>query len=208
VSSESPLDPVSANGPLLVVITGPSGVGKDTVLARLKEVEPACHLTVTATTRPQREAERHGVDYFFVDQAEYDRMLAAGEFLEHATVYGFGYGIPRTPVREALDAGKDVLLRIDVQGAATIGALVPGCIRIFVAPPTFAELEQRLRLRKSDAPDVIERRLRTAHDEMARAAECDYIVVNADGRLDDTVCQIAAIMTAERRRITRRRVEI
>jgi guanylate kinase len=208
VSSDVPLDPVSANGPLLVVITGPSGVGKDAALARLKEVEPACHVTVTATTRPRREAEQHGVDYFFIEQDEYDRMLAADEFLEHASVYGFGYGIPRTPVREALAAGKDVLLRIDVQGAATIGALAPDCIRIFLAPPTFAELEQRLRLRRSDAPDVIERRLRTAHAEMTRAAECDYIVVNADGRLDDTVCQIAAIMAAERRRIHRRRVEI
>ena len=208
MSNDIPLDPVAANGPLLVVITGPSGVGKDTVLARLKEVEPACHITVTATTRPRRENEQHDVDYFFVDQAEYDRMLAEGEFLENATVYGYGYGIPRTPVREALAKGKDVLLRIDVQGAATIGALAPGCIRIFVAPPTFAELEQRLRQRKSDAPDVIERRLRTAHEEMARAAECDYIVVNAEGRLDDTVCQIAAILTAERLRIYRRRVEI
>lgn len=208
MSNEFPLDPVAANGPLLVVITGPSGVGKDSVLTRLKEVEPSCHLTVTATTRPQRPNERHGIDYFFVDQAEYDRMLAENELLEHARVYGFGYGIPRTPVREALAAGKDVLLRIDVQGAATIGALAPGCVRIFVAPPSFAELERRLRHRKSDAPEVIERRLRTAHDEMARAAECDYIVVNADGRLDDAVCQIAAIMTAERRRIHRRRVEI
>lgn len=208
MSSDILLDPVATNGPLLVVITGPSGVGKDTVLARLKEVEPACHLTVTATTRSRRENEQHGVDYFFVDQAEYDRMLAEGEFLESATVYGYGYGIPRTPVREALAAGKDVLLRIDVQGAATIGALAPGCIRIFVAPPTFAELEQRLRRRKSDAPDVIERRLRTAHEEMARASECDYIVVNAEGRLDDTVCQLAAILTAERQRIHRRRVEI
>jgi guanylate kinase len=208
VSSDTPLDPVQANGPLLVVITGPSGVGKDTVISRLKEIGPPCHFTVTATTRPQRESEVHGVDYFFVGMEEYDRMLQAGELLEHAQVYGFGYGIPRAPVREALAAGKDVLLRIDVQGAATIGALAPGCIRIFVAPPSFAELEQRLRSRKLDPPDVIERRLRTAHEEMARAGECDYLVENAEGRLDDAVCQIAAIMEAERRRIHRRRVEV
>lgn len=208
MSNDTPLDPAAVNGPLLVVITGPSGVGKDTVLLRLKQVDPACHVTVTATTRPRRPNEEHGVDYFFVDQAEYDRMLAEDEFLEHARVYEFGYGIPRTPVREALAAGRDVLLRIDVQGAATIGRLAPGCIRIFIAPPTFAELEQRLRRRETDAPDVIERRLRTARDEMARAAECDYIVVNAEDRLDDTVCQITAIMAAERRRIHRPRVTI
>ena len=208
MSKAVPPDPVQVNGPLLVVITGPSGVGKDTIIARLKEIGPPCHVTVTATTRPKRAGETDGLDYFFIDRAEYDRMLEAGEFLEHADVYGFGYGIPRAPVREALARGEDVLLRIDPQGAATVGRLAPGCVRIFVAPPTFAELEERLRKRKSDAPDVVERRLKTAHAEMARSGECDYLVINAEGALDDTVCQIIAIMAAERRRIHRQRVVV
>ena len=208
MSSAVPLDPVLRNGPLLVVITGPSGVGKDTVIARMKEIGPPCHFTVTATTRPKREGETHGVDYYFVGRAEYERMLANDELLEHAEVYGNGYGIPRAPVRESLGAGKDVLLRIDVQGAATIGALAPGCIRIFLAPPSFEELEERLRNRKSDDAAVIERRLKTAHEELRRADESDYLVFNAEGRLDDTVCRIIEIMSAERHRIHRRRVEI
>jgi len=208
VSSDLALDPAAANGPLLVVLTGPSGVGKDAVIGRLKEIGSPCHVTITATTRPQRAGETHGVDYYFVSQDEYRRMLDAGEFLEHATVYGHGYGIPRGPVREALAAGKDVVMRIDVQGAATVARLVPGSVRIFLAPPSFEELEQRLRNRKSDDEDVIARRLQTAHEEMKRAGECDYVVVNEDARLDDTVCQIDAIMRAEHRRIRRARVVV
>jgi guanylate kinase len=208
VTRDALLDPAEANGPLLVVITGPSGVGKDSVIARLKEVGPACHVTVTATTRPKRPNETHGRDYYFVDADEYRRMLDAGEFLEHATVYGYGYGTPRSPVRAALAAGTDVLLRIDVQGAATIARLVPGSIRVFLAPPSYEELEHRLRNRKADDPDVIARRLKTAHEELQRAGECDYVVVNEDGRLDETVCRIAAIMQAERHRVRRERVVV
>jgi guanylate kinase len=208
VSRDVPSDPVDGNGPLLVVITGPSGVGKDAVIERLKQIGPPCHVTVTATTRPKREGERHGIDYYFISPKEYDSMLVADEFLEHATVYGFGYGIPRGPLRAALAAGEDVVVRIDVQGAATIGALVPGSIRIFLTPSSFAQLEQQLRQRNLDNPEVIERRLKTAHQELDRADECDYLVVNVDGRLDDTVCQIAAIMAAERRRIHRQRVVV
>lgn len=207
--SDAPLlDPAAKLGPLLVVITGPSGVGKDSVIARLKEMGPPCFVTVTATTRPRRDTETDGVDYLFITRAEYDRMLDAGEFLEHADVYGFGYGIPRAPVREALAAGTDVILRIDPQGAATVGALVPGCVRIFIAPPTFDELEQRLRNRRSETPDALARRLATAHTELARADECDYLVVNADGRLDAAVCDIIAIIHAEHRRLHRAPVHV
>jgi guanylate kinase len=208
VSSDPVLDPATENGPLLVVITGPSGVGKDTVLARLRELAPGAHVTVTATTRPKRQTETEGVDYYFISPEAYAEMLARGEFLEHATVYGYGYGIPRAPIRKALAEGVDVLVRIDVQGAATIGEFVPGSVRIFLAPPSFDELERRLRERKLDAPEVIERRLRTAREEMARAAECEYVVVNADGLLDETVCRIVSIMAAERARVRRRRVEV
>jgi guanylate kinase len=208
VNSDPFRDPARANGPLLVVITGPSGVGKDTIVARLRELHPDCYVVVTATTRAPREGERHGVDYLFIDRAEYDRVLAAGEFLEHAEVYGNGYGIPRAPVRAALAEGRDVLMRIDPQGAATIGRLVPGATRIFVAPPTMDELESRLRNRKTDSPAALARRLATARAEMERAEEFEYYVVNADGELDRTVCEITAIMTAERRRIHRPSVQV
>jgi guanylate kinase len=208
VSSSVPPDPAERNGPLLVVITGPSGVGKDTVLARLKEIGPPAHVTITATTRPRRQTEVDGVDYYFITPETYDRMLAGDEFLEHATVYGYGYGIPRAPLRDALAAGLDVLARIDVQGAATLGERVPGCIRIFLAPPSFDELGRRLRERRLDSPEAIEHRLKTARAELTRADECDYVVINADGRLDETVCRISSIMAAERSRVRRRPITI
>jgi guanylate kinase len=208
VNSDAVLNPARQNGPLLLVITGPSGVGKDTIVARLKERHPDYFVVVTATTRPRRESEVHGVDYLFIDRDEYDRMLAAGELLEHAEVYGQGYGVPRAPVRAALAEGRDVLLRIDPQGAATVGRLVPGAVRIFVAPPNLAELESRLRARKTESPEALARRLASARSEMERAGEFEYFVVNADGQLDRTVCQIAAIMTAERCRIHRPRVTV
>lgn len=203
MSSDLPPNPEAQNGPLLVVITGPSGVGKDSVLARLRDSHTPAHVTVTATTRPRRETEVEGVDYYFVTPESYARMLGDSEFLEHAIVYGHGYGIPRAPLRRALAEGRDVLVRIDVQGAATIGALVPGCVRIFLAPLSIDELERRLRARGLDAPEVIERRLQTAREELARAEENDFIVVNADGRLDETVCRITSIMAAERARVRR-----
>jgi len=208
VSSDPFRDPARANGPLLVVITGPSGVGKDTIVARLRELHTDCFVVVTATTRAPREGEHHGADYLFIDRVEYDRVLAAGEFLEHAEVYGNGYGIPRAPVRAALAEGRDVLMRIDPQGAETVGRLVPGATRIFVAPPDLEELESRLRNRKTDSAEALARRLATARAEMDRAAEFEYFVVNADGELDRTVCEITAIMTAERRRVHRPFVEV
>lgn len=208
MSSSVPPDPAQTNGPLLVVITGPSGVGKDSVVNRLRQIGPTCFVTVTVTTRDRRPFETHGVDYFFITRDEYDALLAADELLEHAEVYGFGYGIPRAPVREALAAGQDVVMRIDPQGAATVAQLVPGSVCIFLAPPSLNDLEHRLIKRKSESSEVLARRLATARDEMRRAAECDYLVINADGALDDAVAEISAIMRAEKRRIRRTRVVV
>jgi guanylate kinase len=128
--------------------------------------------------------------------------------LEHAEFNGHGYGIPRAQVREALAAGRDVLLRIDPQGAATIGRLVPGAVRIFLAPPSLAELEQRLRKRKSETPEGLARRLVIAEQELTRASECEYVVLNEDDRLDETVEQLLAIIIAERCRAGRRPVQV
>ncbi len=185
--------------PLLVVLTGPSGVGKDSLLGYIRSLDrPGYHFSVNATTRAPREGEVDGVDYAFVTVDEFERLLADGELLEHAMVYGQHKGVPKRPIRDALAAGKDVLLRADIQGARTIKSLVPGAIVIFVAPPSTDELERRLRDRAADTPEQTELRLQTAREEMASAPDFDYTVVNED--LAECVEEIEAILDRERAR--------
>ncbi|MGD0765577.1 MAG: guanylate kinase [Dehalococcoidia bacterium] len=186
--------------PLLLVISGPSGAGKDAVIARVREALPKAHFAVTATTRPPRPGEREGVDYHFVSDAEYDGLLAEDGFLEHADVYTHRYGVPKAGVREALSRGQDVIVRVDVQGAATIKRLVPGAVLIFLAPGSTEELEERLRARATDEGAELRVRMDTAAREMALRATFDYVVTNADGQLDDAVSQILAVVAAEKRR--------
>ena len=182
-----------AGGPLFVVLTGPSGVGKDSILDRLKKRgDPRHHFAITATTRPPRENERHTVDYFFLTKDEFARLLREGELLEHAIVYGQDKGLPRQPVVEALAAGKDVLMRTDVQGARYIKSVVPGALTIFIASPSIEELEQRMKTRGGDSPEQVELRLQTAREEMAAAEEFDCVIVNED--LERTVDAIIAVM--------------
>lgn len=187
-----------------MVLSGPSGVGKDSVLERMKERGLPFHFAVTATTRPRRPSEREGVDYQFLSEEEYDRLLAEDGFLEHASVYQHRYGVPRAPIRQALAEGRDVIMRTDVQGADTIRRLVPEALLIFLAPPSPEELEQRLRARETDSPAALEVRLATARKELARAEEFDYVVVNERDRLDETVERVLAIIAAEKRRPGRR----
>ena len=186
--------------PLLVVISGPSGAGKDAVIARVREALPEAHFAVTATTRPPRPGEREGVDYHFVSDAEYDRLLAEDGFLEHADVYTHRYGVPKAGVREALSGGQDVIVRVDVQGAATIKRLIPGAVLIFLAPGSTEELEERLRARATDEGAELRVRMDTAAREMALRATFDYVVTNTDGHLEDAVSQILAVIAAEKRR--------
>ncbi len=193
-------------GPLLVVVTGPSGVGKDTVLSRLKALHRPYHFAVTATTRPRRPEETDGVDYFFLSDQRYDEMLADGEFLENATVYDYRYGVPKPPIREAMAAGKDVIMRTDVQGARYIKSVCPGAVTVFVLPPSWDELEWRLRSRATDSPEQLELRLRTARDEMAAAGEFDHTVINDD--LDACVDIIEGILVSERARRDREPVRL
>ena len=136
--------------PLLVVISGPSGVGKDTVLEQVQRAHDGWHFVVTATTRPKRPGERDGVDYIFMEPAQFQALLAQDGFLEHAKVYGKEYGVPRGQVEEALRSGKDVIVKTDVQGARTIRAKLPEALLIFLAPPDMEELERRLRVRESE----------------------------------------------------------
>lgn len=194
--------------PLLLVLSGPSGVGKDTVLETMRRAHLDFFYTVTATTRPQRPGEIDHVHYVFIDHARFDAMLAQGEFLEHAEVYGNRYGVPRDQVRRALERGQDVVIKVDVQGAASIKRLVPEAIFIFLAPPSMEELTRRLRSRKTEDGDELFKRMRTAEQEMASVVDFDYVVVNENGQVEQTVAQIDAIVTAECLRVHPRRVTV
>jgi len=187
-----------AHRPLLVVLTGPSGAGKDSLLARLKSKDPSSYIVANVTTRPPRAGEKEGVDYHFVSKADFERLLREGELLEHAVVYDQDKGVPRAPIREALASGRDVLLRTDIQGARTIKRLVPGATTIFVSPPSEAELRRRVRERAADTQEQVRVREETATQEMAAAPEFDYQVVNDD--LDECANDIRRIISEERSR--------
>jgi guanylate kinase len=194
--------------PLLIVLSGPSGVGKDVTLARLKELGHPFHFVVTATDRPQRQGEVHGVDYYFVSSEVFATMLERDELLEHAVVYGQNKGIPKSHVRQALASGKDVIMRLDVQGAATVQRIVPDALLIFLMAPSEEELIRRLKERKTESPEDLKRRIALAREEMKRLPEFDYVVVNRDDKLDETVEQIMAIITAEKCRVKQRKIEL
>jgi len=185
--------------PLLVVLSGPSGAGKDAILDELARRGHPFHRAVTCTTRPPREGERDGLDYHFVSDAGFDRLIAEDGLLEHALVYNHRYGVPRAPVAEALRAGADVYVRTDVQGAATIKRLAPGAVLVFVAPASLDELEARLRARGPADERDIARRLQTAREEMSRAPAFDHTLPNPPGALDETVARIEEILDQERR---------
>mmetsp|Transcript_11246 Transcript_11246/g.33766 ORF Transcript_11246/g.33766 Transcript_11246/m.33766 type:complete len:326 (+) Transcript_11246:76-1053(+) len=189
--------------PLVVVISGPSGVGKDAVIDRLRQRRPELHFVITATSRPMRAGEVHGKDYFFVTREEFETWLAAGELLEHALVYGDYKGIPRQQVEEALANQTDVVLRIDVQGAASVRVMMPEAISIFLAADSEQKLVQRLVARKTENMETILSRVSTARAEAVRMQEFDYVVVNEEGRLEETVERIEGILRAEKARVTR-----
>ncbi len=193
-------NPAAQHRPLFVVLSGPSGAGKDAVLDELARRGHRFHRVVTATTRPPRDHERDGVDYFFVSDADFDRLIKTNGLLEHAVVYGHRSGVPKQQVLDQLAAGVDVYVRTDVQGAASIKKLMPDAVLIFVAPSSLDELDQRIRARKSDDEERIARRLATARDEMERRGEFEYVIVNEPGRLDATADQLVDILIAERAR--------
>ena len=198
-AASTPASTPAAQG-LLVVLSGPSGVGKDAILDELERRGHRFHRVITCTTRAPREGERDGVDYRFVSEAEFDSLLTSRGLLEHAVVYGHRYGVPRDQVLQQLANGTDVYVRTDVQGAATIRGLMPDAIRIFIAPASFADLEERIRSRGADGDAQIARRIEAARREMARQNEFEYGIVNAQGRLDAAVDQLERIVAAERTR--------
>ena len=194
--------------PLLIVISGPSGVGKDSVLHCLKECNLPMHFVVTATTRPRREDEVQGVDYFFVSKDEFAHMIEQEELIEYAIVYNDYKGIPKQQVREALASGRDVVMRVDVQGAATVRKLAAEAVLIFLTTESEDSLVKRLKARKSETAENLNLRIATARQELKRAAEFDYVVVNADGHLQDTVDTVVAIIQAEHHRVNPRNVSL
>jgi guanylate kinase len=185
--------------PLLVVLSGPSGAGKDAVLDELERRGYAFHRVITATTRPPRVNERHGVDYYFHTDREFDELINHGGLLEHAVVYGHRSGVPRRQVLDKLAEGMDVVVRTDVQGAASIKEAIPDAVRVFIAPLSMKEIEERIRARNSDDEERIRRRIDTARSEMARSAEFEHVIVNEPGKLEQTVDKLVDILASERK---------
>jgi len=200
--------PLPEASPLLIVVSGPSGVGKDAALKRMAELKYPFHFLVTNTTRPKRAEEIDDKDYHFITPEQFDAMEQRGEFLERATVYGYQYGNSRSEVRQALARGQDVIMRIDVQGASTIRKIVPDAVFIFLLPPSMDALEMRLRRRRTEPEEYLRIRLHAAQLEMKQVENFDYAIVNEDDQLDETAELIYSIIQVERCRVKSRRVNV
>ncbi|MFL6829853.1 MAG: guanylate kinase [Sphingomicrobium sp.] len=182
---------------LLIVLSSPSGAGKSTISRMLLSSDKSVTMSVSATTRPKRTGEVDHVDYHFVDDAEFDRLIAAGEFVEWAPVFGFRYGTPKAPVKQALRDGRDILFDIDWQGTQQLhSAMGEDLVRIFILPPSMAELERRLRARGTDPEEVIADRMRRASSEISHWAEYDYVLINRD--MADCLAEVQTIVASER----------
>jgi guanylate kinase len=194
--------------PRVFIISGPSGVGKDTVLEQLRLAYPDAQYVVTATSREMRPGEIEGVHYHFIERQAFERQIADGDFLEHAIVYGNLYGVPKRPIVEGLAVGKHVIIKVDVKGAATLRDKISNTVSIFLAPESMQELLARLRARKTDKTDALRKRFTTASDELDRADEFDYVVFNESDQLGHAVEQITHIIEAELSRIHPPTVEV
>ncbi len=197
--------PVHSN-PLLLVLSGPSGVGKDLLLSRLREAGRPYHFTVTVTTRAKRNGEHDGMDYHFISARQFESMIANEELLEWANVFGNYYGVPKSQVMDAMARGQDVILKIDVQGAATVRSLVPDALFIFLAPPSGEELERRLRGRNTESDDALITRIEQARHELQEAEKFDYTVVHHTDATDEAALEIEDIIRRERHRVPPRKI--
>ncbi len=201
------LNDVFKHEALLIVISGPSAAGKDTVVKELKQRNTPFHFVVTATSRAPRTGEVHGVDYFFVSRAEFERMIAAGELIEYAKVYEDWKGVPKAQVKAALASGKDVIMRLDVQGAATIRKQHPETVSIYITA-TEEEAIQRMKMRDGNLPPDYATRLETMRAEAARIPEFDYVVHNRTGCLEETLKTVLSIIEAEHSRTKQRKINL
>ena len=193
---------------LLIVVSGSSGVGKDAVLNRIREMQLPFAYVVTATTREMREGESEGVPYHFVSLERFRKMIGDGEMLEWAQVYDNYYGVPLEAVRKSLSTGLDVMVKVDVQGAATLRTAVPEAVLIFIQPPSMEELERRLRSRSSETAEQLAVRLGTAEEEYSQLPLFDYVLTSYPNAIDDVVARIQAIVIAEKSKVHPRTVQI
>ena len=198
----------SNSAPLLIVLSGPSGVGKDAAMDALRTLDRPWRFVVTATTRPMRTGEHDGSDYHFMGPDEFQSLRAKDGFLECAEVYGNWYGVPKQQIRDALHRGEDVILKVDIQGASTIRKLVSDSVQIFMAPANMEELRERLEIRATETGVDLDRRVRTAWQEMEHLYEFDYQVINKDGCLEEAVSSIDAIISAEKCRVVPRCINL
>ena len=194
--------------PLLIVLSGLSGAGKDAVLTRVKKLDLRLEHITTITTRPERPTERANADYHFITGEKFQEMIERHELLEWANVYGNWYGVPREPVKKALDRGQDIVIKTDVQGAATIKKTLPQAVLIFLAPSSMEELVLRLKKRRTESPSDLALRTKTAENELKQLPLFDYIVFNRQGEINRAVADIEAIITAERCRVAPREVTL
>ena len=204
----SEINPQPAKKPLLIILSGPSGVGKDAVISYLKASSPNFKFVCTNTTRPRRANEKDNVDYHFVSPAEFQDLLSHNELLESAKVYQNWYGVPKEPIRQALQQGHDIMVKVDVQGAASIKKLVPQAVFIFLAPPSFEELASRLKQRYTETPESLATRLQACESEMKQIPEFDYVVVNQRNQIESAVNEIKAIIAAEKCRVRQREIKL
>jgi guanylate kinase len=194
--------------PLVIVISGPSGVGKDATIACLKESGAHFHYVVTATTREKRASETDGVDYYFLAKEDFEKKIRQDEFLEYAEVYGNYYGVLKKEVKRALDKGEDVIIKVDVQGARTLKKKIPDAVFIFLVPPSVEDLAERLTNRNADSQKDLDLRLGKVEEEMKMLELFDYGVVNHRDDLNKTTENVKTIVSAERCRVTRRNIKI
>jgi len=200
-SPQTKLPSKLTNQPLLVVLSGPSGAGKDAVIAKLKDSDFPIERVVTVTTRPRRAIESESVDYHFVSPEKFQEMIRGKKLLEWANVYGNWYGVPQEAVKQALERGQDVMLRTDVQGAATIKKTMPQAILIFLMPASMEELDARLKQRHTESSLDLAVRTRIAEEEIKKLPLFDYVVFNRQGEIDSAVADIKAILRAEKCRV-------
>jgi guanylate kinase len=190
--------------PLLIILSGPSGVGKDAILSRMKELKIPLDFIVTLTTRLKRPEEKDGIAYHFISEENFKKMISAKELLEWANVYSNWYGVPKLPVIQALDRGQDVIIKVDIQGASTIKGILPEAISIFLSAPSMQDLAARLRKRNTESKTDLDLRAQTAIKEMESLNNFDYVVINQQYKIDNVVADIKAIITAEKLRLVSR----
>jgi len=200
--------PSLSTKPLFVVLSGPSGVGKDAILNRMKESDCSCEYITTVTTRPRRARERDSIDYRFISKEKFEEMLSRHELLEWANVYGNWYGVPKEPVKRALDKGQDVVVKVDVQGAANIKKILPQAVFIFMMASSMEELITRLKQRRTELPFDLALRIKNAEEEINQLPLFDYVVVNRQGSIDQAVAEIKAIIAAEKCRANPKEVSL